>query len=126
VTAKRRGFTPLAFHGVVIRARDPRALARKLREVLGWGVLRASSREIVLGDGPELWIAIRPSPKSESESVAELHLAVKDIARSRRKAEEDPLGGDSWSAEIGNALTLTVREPKRAPARSWVKKRPTV
>jgi len=123
---KRTAPTPLAFHGIGIRARDPEALARRLRRLLGWDVLRRTSREVVLGGGPELFIAIRRGSPGGTEGVDELHLAVEGIPRSRRKTEEDPLGGDSWSAAIGNGLTLTVREPKRAPARRWVKKRTTV
>ena len=121
---RRRPPTPLAFHGVAIRSRDPRRLARRLRALLGWGVLRESAGETVLGDGPELWIAIRRAAKGSPEGVDELHLAVEKIGRSRRKTEEDALGGDSWWAPVEAALTLVVRELRRAPRKAWVKRRP--
>jgi hypothetical protein len=125
---KRMGSTPLAFHGIVIRSRDPKALARRLRAVLGWRVLRETAREIVLGDGPELFVtirraALRRAGRDAVEGVEEIHLAVKDIRRARRKTEEDALGGDSFSAEVAPGLTLAVRELKRAATKSWVKRR---
>jgi len=123
---KRTAPTPLAFHGIGIRARDPEALARRLRRLLGWDVLRRTSREVVLGGGPELFIAIRKGSPDGTAGVDELHLAVEGIRRSRRKTKEDPLGGDSWAAEIAGPLTLVIREPKRAPAKRWAKRRSRV
>jgi len=121
----RKRPVPLAFHGIAIRSRDPKKTARRLRELLGWSVLSRTRREVVLGAGPELFLAIRTSPPdaSESERVDEIHLAVKEIGRSRRRTEKDPLGGDSWIAEILPSLTLVSREFRRAPSPRWRRKR---
>jgi len=113
---------PVAFHGITFRARDPEALARRARAILGWPVLRKTRREIVLGDGPELFLRI---VRGEPDGVVELHLAVEKLSKSRRRTERDDLGGDSCSEDLIEGLALTLREFKRAPGRKWNKKRPT-
>lgn len=85
-----------------------------------------TGREIVLGEGPELFVSIRAARGDEREGVEEIHLAVKDIRKSRRAAPPDPLGGDSWTRPLKDFLALTLREFKRAPAAKWRKKRTRV
>lgn len=114
---------PLAFHGVVIRARDPELVARTVRSLLGWRTLSRSAREIVLGEGPELFLAIRKVRRGEAEGVEALHLAVERLGQARRKAVSDGLGGDSWTRPLAGALELTVREFRRAPGARWRSKR---
>lgn len=110
---------PLAFHGVDLRARDPKALARRLREILGWKTLRETSREIVLGEGPELFVRIVPAARGERDGVAEVHLAVEDLAKTRLRTQEDALGGDSRTEAAADGLSLTLREFRRAPGARW-------
>jgi len=114
---------PIAFHGITLRARDPEAAARKVAAILGWPMLRSSRNEIVLGDGPELFLRIVRARQGESDAVAEIHLAVEKLAKSRRKTAPDPLGGDSRSDQLTEGVALTLREFKRAPAGSWKKPR---
>jgi hypothetical protein len=125
MTAKRT-VSPLAFHGVTIRSADPEAAARRCRSLLGWRVLRRSSREIVLGEGPELFLWIRRAGMGEREGVEEIHLAVENLATARRAARPDALGGDSWTRPLADSLALTLREFLRAPAARWRKKRKRV
>ena len=122
----KRTVSPIAFHGVTIRSADPQATARRCRSLLGWRVLRQSSREIVLGEGPELFVSIRRARKSEKEGVEEIHLAVEGIATDRRAARPDALGGDSWTRPLADSLALTLREFRSAPAAKWRKKRKKV
>ncbi|MEO8432932.1 MAG: hypothetical protein ABI592_15615 [Acidobacteriota bacterium] len=119
----KRAPSPLAFHGIGIRAHDPQALARRCRDLLGWRTLSSSRREIVLGEGPELFLAIRPTRSGEAEGVEEIHLAVEHLKRSRRRATEDSLGGDSWSVSLLAVLALTMREFRRAPKPRWRRRR---
>jgi hypothetical protein len=120
---KKDAPAPVAFHGITIRARDPEALARRARAILGWPVLRRSRTEVVLGEGPELFLRIVRTRRGEGEGVSEVHLAVEKLAKSRRKTVEDPLGGDSRTDELLDGVALTLREFKRAPGGTWQKKR---
>lgn len=116
----KSGPVALAFHGIAIRSRNPKALARRLRAVLGWPVLRKNAREVVLGAGPELFISIQPARRGDPcEGVSELHLAVEQIRRARRRTEPDLLGGDSWTIDVVPGLAWTVREFRRAPRGRW-------
>lgn len=115
--------TPVAFHGFALRVRDPRAAARRIRDVLGWPVLFETSREIVLGDGPELFLSLRRAGGSTRPGIEEMHLAVEKLGRSRRKSRADALGGDSWTVDVGDGVALVVRELRRAPAARWRKAR---
>lgn len=108
----------LGIHGVVLRSADPTALARRWTELTGMEPLRRSRREIVLG-GPELFVILR---KGGADAVEELHLAVKEIAATRRRTRPDPLGGDSWEKSLG-AFSLIVREFRRPPSLRWRRKR---
>ena len=114
---------PVAFHGIAVRASDPDAAARRAREILGWPVLRRTRSEIVLGEGPELFLRIVRARRGESEGVSELHLAVENLSKSRRKTSPDPLGGDSRSDALIRGVALTLREFRRAPKGAWKKKR---
>ncbi|HYK43214.1 MAG TPA: hypothetical protein VE007_12560 [Thermoanaerobaculia bacterium] len=120
---KKNAPVPVAFHGIAIRAVDPDAVARRAAAMLGWPVLRRSRAEIILGDGPELFLRIVRARRGENEGLAELHLAVEELAKSRRKTVPDPLGGDSRTGELMRGVALTLREFKRAPAGAWKKKR---
>jgi hypothetical protein len=122
--SRRQPLELVGIHGLEIRSADPAALARRLSDLLGLPVLRRSRGEIVLGRGPELFIAVRRAGRSQPEGVEEVHVAVKEIAASRRKAREDALGGDSWTRPLDHALSLTVREFRRAPGKAWRRKRP--
>lgn len=115
---------PVAFHGIAIRTADPEAAARKAAGILGWPVLRRSRSEVVLGEGPELFLRILRARRGEDDGVAELHLAVENLARGRRKTKPDPLGGDSRTDQLIEGVALTLREFKRAPGGGWKKKRP--
>ena len=115
--------TPLGFHGVTVRARDPEALAERCRALLGWNVLRRRRGEIVLGAGPELFVEIRRAGRGKPDGVEQVHLAVNHLDRSRR-SRPDELGGDSWTRPLTDVLALTVREFRRAPAAKWRKQRP--
>ncbi len=135
---KKKSPTPLAFHGIVIRTGDPEALARRIAPILGWPVLSRSAAEIVLGAGPELFFILRasrsrgrrtvPNGRDAGVVVEEIHLAVKSIGQSRRRVEQDGMGGDSWSVRLSEKsapeVKLHVREFRRAPRGKWKKKRP--
>jgi hypothetical protein len=114
--------TAVTFHGLTIRASDSRALARRLRDILGWPTLRSSPREIVLGEGPELFLRIVPGSRTARDGVAEVHLAVKDLAKTRRQNREDALGGDSLRDELSEGFDLVQREFRRAPSARWKRK----
>ncbi|MEO8191654.1 MAG: hypothetical protein ABI682_15075 [Acidobacteriota bacterium] len=86
-------------------------------------MLRRGQNELVLGDGPELFIAIRRAARGEAEGVGEVHRAVKAISNSRRRRASDDLGGDSWTRPLAEGVALTMREFQRAPAARWRKKR---
>jgi hypothetical protein len=117
---KKKRPVPVAFHGIAFRARHPEALARRAREIFGWKILRKTRSEIVLGDGPELFLRI---VRGEPDGVVELHLAVENLSKSRRRTERDDLGGDSRSENLIEGVALTLREFKRAPGPKWRKKR---
>ncbi len=115
--------TPLGFHGLTLRARDPEALAGTCRALLGWEVLRRRRGGIILGAGPELFLEIRRAGRGKPAGVEEVHLAVKHLDESRRRSRPDSLGGDSWTRPLTDVLALTVREFRRAPAAKWRKRR---
>lgn len=121
---KRRQRAPdlLGFHGLVFRTPDPVGLARRWQELTGLPVLHRSSREIVLGHGPELFVLFRRGDRDEGDRLEEAHLAVRKIADWRRDAEEDALGGSSWAREAGRVRVI-AREFQRPPSRRWKKKR---
>jgi hypothetical protein len=122
---KKNRPVPVAFHGIAIRARDPEAVARRVARILGWPVLRKNRSEIVLGEGPELFLRIVRAERGEADGVAELHLAVEELSKSRRNTEADALGGDSRSDALIDGLFVTLREFKRAPGRKWKRPRTT-
>lgn len=115
----RRVLERLGFHGLVVTASDPEACARRWRELAGFPVLRRTRSEIVLGAGPELFVAIRHPRRGERTGVVEAHLAVDEIARSGRRGERDALGGISWARDTGEGVTLVVRELAHAPNAPW-------
>jgi hypothetical protein len=112
----------LGFHGLVLGSSDPDALARVWMELTDLPVLRRSRREIVLGNGPELFVAIRRLRRGAPDRLEEAHLAVRDLAGTRRRGAPDALGGNSWRRRAG-ALDLVVRELERPPGAAWRKKR---
>jgi hypothetical protein len=119
---KKNHPAPVAFHGLAIRARNPEAAARRAAAILGWPILRKSRNEIVLGEGPELFLRFLRAAPGQREGVDEIHLAVEDLSKSRRKTEADALGGDSRTETVTDGVALTLREFKRAPRGKW--KRP--
>lgn len=122
--SRSKGPELLGLHGLVFSSADPNALVDRWSELTGVTPLRRSRREIVLG-GPELFVIVRRSKKGSADSLEEVHLAVEEIAPTRKAAREDALGGDSWSRKIGE-FVLVVREFRRAPARPWRRRRPPV
>jgi hypothetical protein len=114
----------LGLHGIVFSTPDPEALAARLQDLLGLPALRRTRSEIVLGSGPECFLAIRRRAHSGGASLEEIHVAVSDISRARRRTLPDPLGGDSWSRNISDRLTLTVREFRHPPRGKWRRRRP--
>ena len=111
----------LGIHGIVFRSADPPADARRWTELTGLTTLRKTRREIVLG-GPELFIVLRRATRTSAEGLEEIHLAVKDIALTRRKSSPDPLGGDSWRKHLSD-IELVMRQFRRPPAPAWRRKR---
>jgi hypothetical protein len=110
----------LGVHGLVIRARDPRAVAARLRRILGWSTLASTKSEIRVGIGPEMFLAIRRDPGAGDRITLEnLQVAVRGISGLRRKAHDDALGGDSWTRSAGEGLSITVREFRRPPRVRW-------
>lgn len=108
---------PLGFHGVVLPSADPESEARRWAAALGWRVLRRSRSEVVLGNGPELFLAfVRASEAGEAASRPAVHLAVERLRDSSRG--RDAMGGESVRRDFG-AGTLYVREFTRPPASSW-------
>ena len=122
---KKRQPDLLGFHGLVLGSTDPQALAVRWQELTGLPVLRRSRREFVLGHGPELFVTIRRLRRGEPDRLLEAHLAVKDLAKTRRSGEPDALGGDSWRRRAGS-LDLVLRELARPPGAGWRKKRKPV
>lgn len=114
----------LGVHGLVFSSADPNALAARWEELTGLRPLRRSRREIVLG-GPELFVTVRKARKSSADALEEVHVAVQEIAATRRKAKGDALGGDSWTRSVG-AFELVVRQFRRPPAKAWRRRRPAV
>ena len=108
--------SPLGFHGVVLPVRDPEAEARRWSAALGWPVLRRSRREVVLGKGPELFVAFVRASGSGEASIPELHLAVEELREAGR--ESDSMGGESVRREF-SAARLCVREFSRPPDGRW-------
>lgn len=114
----------LGFHGLVFRSADPRRLAEEWRSLSGIGPLRKTREGYVLG-GPELFVIVRKGRAASADTLDEVHLAIENVAATRRKTVEDPLGGDSWSRRLGS-LDLVVRQFQRAPSGSWRRKRSPV
>lgn len=114
----------LGIHGLVFSSADPSALAERWSSLTGSTALRRSRREIVLG-GPELFVIVRRSKKGSADALEEVHLAVEDLAATRRKSTKDPLGGDSWSRRVGD-FVLVVRQFRRPPSASWRRRRDSV
>jgi hypothetical protein len=81
---------------------------------LGFRVLFRNAREIVLGEGPELFIRLRRG--RGPARIAETHLAVRDLRSGA--ASPDALGGDSARVTIGEAV-LVLRRFRRAPSPRW-------
>ena len=71
------------------------------------------------------FVVVRKGAAGSPDVLEEVHLAVEDVAATRRKALPDPLGGDSWSRSLGS-FDLVVRQFRRPPERSWRRKRPPV
>ena len=114
----------LGFHGLVFRSADPRRLAEKWRSLSGLGPLRKIRGGYVAG-GPELFVLVRKGRAASPDALEEVHLAVKDVALTRRKIVRDPLGGDSWSRSLGT-FDLVVRQFQRPPTPSWRRRRSPV
>ena len=114
----------LGVHGIVLSSADPAALAARWRKLTGLAPLSRSRREIVLG-GPELFVIVRKNRGASTDALEEVHLAVEDIAATRRKAARDALGGDSWSRSVG-AFDLVVRQFRRPPGKAWRRRRAAV
>lgn len=118
---KRYG-EPLGFHGVVLASSDPKKDARAWATALRLPVLQASAREVVLGLGPSLFVALRRQNPGRGDLPIELHLAVKDLRT--RGARADFLGGDSVVHPVsGGRLLLVLREFRRPPSGRWSPKR---
>ena len=105
----------LGFHGLVLPSRDPEGEARRWTAALGWPVLRRSRHEVVLGLGPELFVAL-VRVRGGAAPPPEVHLAVRELRDAHRR--KDPLGGDSVKRDFG-AARLIVREFCRPPASNW-------
>ncbi|HEY6064918.1 MAG TPA: hypothetical protein VIY96_02110 [Thermoanaerobaculia bacterium] len=118
MTTRRRKQKPelLGVHGIVLASADPAKLARRWTALTGLEPLRRTRREILLG-GPALFVLIRKVAGS-TDRIEEVHLAVKEIAVTRRKTNRDPVGGDSWKKSLGD-LEVVMRQFRRAPARTW-------
>ncbi len=114
----------LGVHGLTFRSANPRGLAEKWRSLSGLGPLRKTREGYVLG-GPELFVIVRKGRAASPDALLEIHLAVKDVAVTRRKTVKDALGGDSWSCSLGS-FDLVVRQFQRPPAPSWRQRRSPV
>lgn len=112
----------LGIHGVVIFTDRLEAEARLWERASGLPVLRRSRREIVLGYGPELFVALRRAPRGRQTGVGELHLAVRKLRAAG--SSPDALGGRNVEREI-SGLSLTVREFERPAGGLWKRKRST-
>jgi hypothetical protein len=110
----------LGVHGLVFRSDDPRRLAERWQSLSGLRPLRRTGGRYVLG-GPEFFVIVRKG--RAPDALEEVHLAVENIAATRKKTARDALGGDSWSRRVG-AFELVVRQFQRPPAASWRPKRP--
>jgi hypothetical protein len=105
----------LGFHGLVLPSRDPEGEARKWTAALGWPVLRRSRHEVVLGLGPELFVAL-VRVRGKAAPPPEVHLAVRELRDANRR--KDSMGGDSVERDFSGAR-LIVREFCRPPASTW-------
>ncbi len=121
---RRSAAAVLGFHGLVFRSANPRRLAEEWRSLTGLGPLRKTRGGYVLG-GAELFVIVRKGRAASADALEQVHLAVEDVAATRRKTAEDPLGGDSWSRRLGS-LELVVRQFQRPPSGPWRRKRPPV
>jgi hypothetical protein len=108
---------PLGFHGVELPSSDPARDARRWVAALGLRVLRRSSREVVLGAGPALFVRLVRAPEG---APVELHLAVEGLRAKDARADE--LGGDAVTRALGGAR-VTVREFRRPSSGRWAPKR---
>jgi catechol 2,3-dioxygenase-like lactoylglutathione lyase family enzyme len=108
----------LGVHGVVIRVEDLAAAERAFRKALGIPVLRRTRREVVLGDGPELFITLRRAAGVRSTVLEEIHVAVRGLET--RAAGSDALGGVAVLRRVSGS-SLWVREFRSEPSPSWRK-----
>jgi hypothetical protein len=108
----------LGFHGLVVETSEPEMDARRWASRTGLPVLFRGKREIVLGEGPELFVCLRRA--RGPMRITEAHLAVRGL--SPRGASADALGGDSCRVAMGEIL-LALREFRRAPSRRWKPRR---
>jgi hypothetical protein len=110
----------LGFHGLVIETSELEADARRWASRTGLPVLFRGKREVILGEGPELFVRLRRG--SGPLRITEAHLAVRNF--SLRNPSADALGGDSRRVPMG-PLVLALREFRRAPSPRWRRKRPS-
>jgi len=110
----------LGLHGLVIRVDDLAAAERELREALGLSVLRRTRREVVLGEGPELFVRLRQAAGARPPVVEEIHVAVRGLET--RAGRPDALGGLAVVRRVSGS-TLWVREFRSEPGPSWRKRR---
>ena len=108
----------LGIHGVVIRVDDLAAAERAFREALGLSVLRRTRREVVLGEGPQLFLTLRHAAGARTPVLEEIHVAVRGLEA--RKGEADALGGVAVMGRVSGS-TIWVREFRSEPGRSWRK-----
>lgn len=110
---------PLGLHGMVVLSESLEEDARRWQKVSGFPILRRTSREIVLGYGPELFVILRRASRGRA-GIAEIHLAVRGLRAA--DAAPDALGGRS--AERGlSGLRLVIREFEGPPRGPWRRKR---
>lgn len=105
----------LGFHGLVLPSRDPEGEAGRWTAALGWPVLRRSRNAVVLGLGPELFVAL-VRVREGDDPLPEVHLAVRELRDANRR--KDPLGGDSVNRDF-SAARLIVREFCRPADSDW-------
>ncbi|HYX22326.1 MAG TPA: hypothetical protein VFA98_15895 [Thermoanaerobaculia bacterium] len=109
----------LGLHGLTLRVDDLDAAERVFRETLGLSVLRRTRREVTLGEGPELFVTLRPGAGARPPVLEEIHVAVRGLET--RAGEPDAFGGFSVTRRVSGS-TLCVREFRSEPAPLW---RPT-